>query len=229
MYTVYLVYLLPIKHYYPICIPSPPPPSHHTNHAHRPTTRTTPIYLHMSLTHTPSVHDPHPRTYVCTYLHTSYTSTPSFSRKKVHRSKVMRPSPLPRPLHCPPLPTAPPSTAPPSSARCAGIQYEFSGEEDVHTVASLLKLYLRELPVPLIEYSLYDSFSKATRSEHWPSALPGECVQWRLQQQSHFRATCLAIIQYDAGRFNSKVFVNCSTRNTLQLTKTFASKRRASY
>lgn len=44
-----------------------------------------------------------------------------------------------------------------------GIQYEFSGEEDVHTVASLLKLYLRELPVPLIEYSLYDSFSKATR------------------------------------------------------------------
>ena len=43
------------------------------------------------------------------------------------------------------------------------MQLDFPEEEDVHTVASLLKLYLRELPVPLVEYSLYDSFSKATR------------------------------------------------------------------
>lgn len=51
----------------------------------------------------------------------------------------------------------------PSSPHCTGMQFDFSDEEDVHTVASLLKLYLRELPVPLIEYILYDSFSKATR------------------------------------------------------------------
>ena len=120
-------------------------------------------------------------------------------------SPTAPPSPLPRPSHCPTLPTV----------RFAGIQYEFSGEEDVHTVASLLKLYLRELPEPLIEYCLYDSFSKATRREHRPSALPGECVQWRLQQQSLFRATYVAVIHYDVGCFDSNVFVNCRMQQIL--------------
>lgn len=76
-----------------------------------------------------------------------------------------------------PFPTSyetPPPTAPPSTFHCTGIQYEFSDDEDIHTVASLLKLYLRELPVPLIEYSLYDSFSKATRRECWLRTPPVE-------------------------------------------------------
>ena len=30
------------------------------------------------------------------------------------------------------------------------------------------------------------------------------------EQQSHFRAASVAIIQYDAGHFNLKVFVNCT-------------------
>lgn len=55
-----------------------------------------------------------------------------------------------------------------------GVQYDFEDSEDVHTVASLLKLYLRELPVPLVEFSLYDSFSKATR---WYNTKPEETVK----------------------------------------------------
>lgn len=45
------------------------------------------------------------------------------------------------------------------------IPYSFSGVDvdllqcpDPHTVASLLKLYLRELPEPLLTYELYDNF-----------------------------------------------------------------------
>ena len=66
---IYLVYLLPIKHYYPFAY-------HHPHH--HPTARTTPAYLHMSLTHTPA-YDPHP--HVCTF-------TLSFSCKKYTFSKL---------------------------------------------------------------------------------------------------------------------------------------------
>ena len=84
---IYLVYLLPIKHYYPFAY-------HHPHH--HPTARTTPAYLHISLTHTPA-YDPHPHM----YLHTELLML------KVHLFKVMNPfptappSPLPRPSHCP--------------------------------------------------------------------------------------------------------------------------------
>ena len=35
-------------------------------------------------------------------------------------------------------------------------------EPEVHAVASLLKLYLRELPEPLLTYHLFDDFINAT-------------------------------------------------------------------
>ena len=43
----------------------------------------------------------------------------------------------------------------------SGSQEDFSVSEDVHTVASLLKLYLRELPQPVVPFLLYDSFKQA--------------------------------------------------------------------
>ena len=43
-----------------------------------------------------------------------------------------------------------------------GSQNDFSDTEEVQSVASLLKLYFRELPEPLIPYSMYDVFCKAT-------------------------------------------------------------------
>lgn len=42
-----------------------------------------------------------------------------------------------------------------------GSQLDFSPHEDLHTVASLLKLYLRELPEPLVPFVYYDSFRRA--------------------------------------------------------------------
>ncbi|XP_029025495.1 rho GTPase-activating protein 24 isoform X2 [Betta splendens] len=39
-----------------------------------------------------------------------------------------------------------------------GEKPSFDGNTDVHTVASLLKLYLRELPEPVIPFSLYEEF-----------------------------------------------------------------------
>ncbi len=43
----------------------------------------------------------------------------------------------------------------------SGSQDDFSSTEDVHTVASLLKLYLRELPQPIVPFVLYDSYKLA--------------------------------------------------------------------
>lgn len=37
-----------------------------------------------------------------------------------------------------------------------GSQVDIPSSEDVHTVASLLKLYLRELPEPVIPFTLFD-------------------------------------------------------------------------
>lgn len=36
--------------------------------------------------------------------------------------------------------------------------FYFHSNTDVHTVASLLKLYLRELPEPVIPYAKYEDF-----------------------------------------------------------------------
>ncbi len=38
-----------------------------------------------------------------------------------------------------------------------GSQKDISVTEDVHTIASLLKLYLRELPEPIIPHCLFDN------------------------------------------------------------------------
>ena len=46
-----------------------------------------------------------------------------------------------------------------------GFQQEFPPSEDVHTVASLLKLYLRELPEPLVPFDCYSMFQAAVKSE----------------------------------------------------------------
>lgn len=48
---------------------------------------------------------------------------------------------------------------------CAGCQLEFSASEDVHSVASLLKLYLRELPEPLVPFVCYPHFQSAVKSK----------------------------------------------------------------
>ena len=45
----------------------------------------------------------------------------------------------------------------------AGSQKDILSSEDVHTVASLLKLYLRELPEPTIPYTLFDDAAYAVR------------------------------------------------------------------
>lgn len=47
--------------------------------------------------------------------------------------------------------------------------------QDIHSVASLLKLYFRELPNPLCTYQLYDSFVNAVQS------IPEKTTDIRLQ------------------------------------------------
>ncbi len=44
-----------------------------------------------------------------------------------------------------------------------GSQKDILPSEDVHTVASLLKLYLRELPEPIIPYTLFEDAAYAVR------------------------------------------------------------------
>lgn len=56
----------------------------------------------------------------------------------------------------------------------------FCSNTDVHTVASLLKLYLRELPEPVIPFSKYEDFLTCAQllakdEEEVYKALPGEC------------------------------------------------------
>ncbi len=43
-----------------------------------------------------------------------------------------------------------------------GQSISLDGETEVHAVASLWKLYLRELPEPLLTYHLFDDFINAT-------------------------------------------------------------------
>ena len=45
----------------------------------------------------------------------------------------------------------------------SGSQQDIPASEDVHTVASLLKLYLRELPDPIIPFSLFNTAVIATK------------------------------------------------------------------
>jgi len=47
-----------------------------------------------------------------------------------------------------------------------GKDVNFNEEKNPHNVASLLKLYLRELPEPLFTYERYDDFIKASASSH---------------------------------------------------------------
>lgn len=49
---------------------------------------------------------------------------------------------------------------------CLGCQQDFSPTEDVHNVASLLKLYLRELPEPLVPFVCYSHFHSAVKSKN---------------------------------------------------------------
>ena len=49
---------------------------------------------------------------------------------------------------------------------------------DVHTVASLLKLYLRELPEPVIPFSKYDDF--LTCAQLLAKDEEEVCVLWRV-------------------------------------------------
>ncbi len=47
------------------------------------------------------------------------------------------------------------------TAFSVGVDPEFAQEEEIHAVASLLKLYLRELPEPLMTFSKFDAFISA--------------------------------------------------------------------
>lgn len=47
-----------------------------------------------------------------------------------------------------------------------GSQIDIPPTEDIHTVASLLKLYLRELPKPVIPYGLFDDAIKVTKCKY---------------------------------------------------------------
>ena len=47
----------------------------------------------------------------------------------------------------------------------AGSQQEFLPNEDIHTIASLLKLYLRELPEPVVPFVSYHSFKNDLECE----------------------------------------------------------------
>jgi len=50
-------------------------------------------------------------------------------------------------------------------------------ETDVHDVAGLIKLYFRELPVPLLTYELYDCFIAAIVTKHSTSPLGVEIIR----------------------------------------------------
>lgn len=54
-----------------------------------------------------------------------------------------------------------------SATPSPGSQLDFSPHEDLHTVASLLKLYLRELPEPLVPFVYYDSFRRAIQCKEY--------------------------------------------------------------
>lgn len=61
----------------------------------------------------------------------------------------------------------------------SGSQEDFSDTEDVHTVASLLKLYLRELPEPVVPYLFYDSYKQALEGNfiiHYTYTLVFKCI-----------------------------------------------------
>ena len=45
----------------------------------------------------------------------------------------------------------------------SGAQEDFSSTEDVHSVASLFKLYLRELPEPVVPFAFYESFREVLK------------------------------------------------------------------
>lgn len=45
-----------------------------------------------------------------------------------------------------------------------GSQKDIPQSEDVHTVASLMKLYIRELPEPVIPHSLFDNCVNTLKS-----------------------------------------------------------------
>ena len=42
---------------------------------------------------------------------------------------------------------------------------EYSNEDDICTITSVLKMYLRELPVPLLTFELYESWLSAISEE----------------------------------------------------------------
>lgn len=56
--------------------------------------------------------------------------------------------------------------------------FQSNSNTDVHTVASLLKLYLRELPEPVIPYTKYEDFLSCAKI----LSKEEEMVSWQLVQ-----------------------------------------------
>jgi hypothetical protein len=48
---------------------------------------------------------------------------------------------------------------------------DITGEPEFNAIAGLLKLYLRELPEPLLTYNLFDDFIAGGKSSHAPLLL----------------------------------------------------------
>jgi hypothetical protein len=55
----------------------------------------------------------------------------------------------------------------------AGSQEDFPPNEDIHTVASLFKLYLKELPEPVVPFALYTPCTDAIKSKYSPTGYEG--------------------------------------------------------
>nr|CAB3262974.1 uncharacterized protein LOC100186049 [Phallusia mammillata] len=76
-----------------------------------------------------------------------------------------------------------------------GADADISCCEDVNTIAGALKLYLRELPVPLIPYQLYSRFINAAKISHSDGKLRAITMALLAMPRAHFE-TVKYIIQH---------------------------------
>ena len=58
-------------------------------------------------------------------------------------------------------------------------------EQSPHLVASVLKLYLRKLPEPLMTFALYDEFISITRVSHSSTFKQLQCVPCACMHKKH--------------------------------------------
>ena len=54
----------------------------------------------------------------------------------------------------------------------SGEKIDFSQYDDENIITGVIKLYLRELPIPLITFDAYKSIIKATGENHCTTSVP---------------------------------------------------------